>query len=494
MACLERRRRELGSLVEVLAAADPGVVQQAVAAVSQLEAIGPCDTPGTVAAPPTDPELAEQIERHRETLSRAEALERAGRYRAGLELALPVADAADALGYAPLQAEAQLAVGLLEWHLGAYDRCERALERAYFLAQEIEHDELAREAVTMLAYVVAKLELRPDDGLRWLEAARVAAERVGGDKAWGDYLDAEGSVLWAARRKHDALARYRAALPLFEKEWGPKHPEVAGVLNNIGLLLLDLDQPELALDHIRRSLSIRETALGPEHPEVGKMLNNLGLALAQAGRIDEAIASFERAHALRLRVLGPDHPDVAKPLANLAGVELERGRLLEAESHAASALAIRERAHGPESVEAAAMHVLVARIRLVQQRDDEAVGSLTRAVLAVEQALGAEHVELVDPLVHLAEAERRVGRPAEALAHVQRALALGGAVGLEPWELAHGRLVLARVHWDHGERADAWAQAEAARYAYASLPEARRRRMAASIAELEQWWAEHGDR
>jgi hypothetical protein len=103
-------------------------------------------------------------------------------------------------------------------------------------------------------------------------------------------------------------------------------------------------------------------------------------------------------------------------------------------------------------------------------------------------------VELVDPLVHLAEAERRVGRPAEALAHVQRALALGGAVGLEPWELAHGRLVLARVHWDHGERADAWAQAEAARYAYASLPEARRRRMAASIAELEQWWAEHGDR
>src|SRR5690606_33288613 len=36
MACLERRRRELGSLVDVLAAADAGVVQQALGAVSQL--------------------------------------------------------------------------------------------------------------------------------------------------------------------------------------------------------------------------------------------------------------------------------------------------------------------------------------------------------------------------------------------------------------------------------------------------------------------------
>jgi hypothetical protein len=177
------------------------------AAVSQLEAIAPCDEPSrVVAAVPSDPALAERIEGYREALSRAKALERAGRYRAGLELALPVAEAADALGYAPLQAEAQLSVGLVQRLLGAHDESARALERAYFHGLELENDELAREATTMLAYVVARLQLRPDEATRWLEAARVAAERVGGDKAWGDYLDTEGSVLWAAR-KRDACER-----------------------------------------------------------------------------------------------------------------------------------------------------------------------------------------------------------------------------------------------------------------------------------------------
>jgi eukaryotic-like serine/threonine-protein kinase len=491
MACLERRRRELGALVEVLAAADPGVVQHAVAAVSQLEASRSCDAPA-IAAVPSDPTLAARIEREREVLRRARALERAGRYRAGLELVRPVTAAADAIGYATLRAEAQLAAGRLHRYLGEHDEAERALERAYFLAQEVEHDALALEAVTLLAYVVSSLQRRPDDAFRWLDAARAAAERVGGDRARGDYLDTEGTVLWAARRRDDALDRFQQALPLLEKEWGPEHPEVAKVLNNTGLLLLDLDRPALALDYIRRSLAIRQAALGSKHPEVGKMLNNQGLALRQAGHMDEAVASFERAHALRLEVLGPDHPDVAKPLANLAAVELERGQLDRAAGYAEQALAIRARAHGEGSVEAAQMHAALGRIRLAQARPDEAVASLTRAVLAIEQALGPEHVELVEPLVELAEAEHRAGRRTQALGHAERALALGAAAGLEPWELARGRLVIAQVEWDLGDSSRARVQAELARNAYATLPAARRRRVASSIAALEVWWAEHG--
>lgn len=488
MACLERRRRELGSLVEVLAMADADVMRQSVGAVRQLESIEPCDRQqGQLKSVPSDPELAERIEAHRGSLARAHALERAGQYRKSLDEAVAVAHDADALGYAPLQAEAQLQLGRSLRYLGAHGEAEHALERAYFLGQEIEHDELVREAATMLAYVVARLLLRPEEGLRWLEHARVAAERVGGDRAWAEYLDAEGSVLLAVRRRDDALLRYQQALPLFEGELGPEHPRVAGVLNNIGLLLLELDRPDVALDYIRRSLAIRESALGPDHPEVGKMLNNLGLALSQAGRDDEAIASFRRAHALRLRVLGPDHPDVAKPLANLAGVQLRRGQLDEAAEHAGQALAIRERADGVDSVEAALMHALVGRVWLTRGGDAEAAQSLDRAVVAIEQALGAEQVELVEPLFDLAEAERRLGRVDEALAHVQRGLAIGVTQKLEPWELAFGRFVLSRVVLDRGERGPARVAAQDARRSYASMPESRRRMMAETIAELDAW-------
>jgi eukaryotic-like serine/threonine-protein kinase len=495
MACLERRRRALGAFVAVLEAADAAVVHQAIGAVSQLEAIAPCDGAGgpALAAAPSDPELAARVEGHRETLARAEAYERAGQYHAGLELALRVAAAADGLGYAPLQAEAQLQVGQLQRDLGAHDEAERALERAYFLGQALEHDALAREAVTQLAFVVAELQRRPDEGLRWLEHARAAAEREGGDKAWADYLDTEGSVLWAAHRKHEALLRFEEALPLFEREWGPNHPQVARVLDHRGLLLGELDRPDLALRSIERSLAIREAAFGPEHPEVGRMLDDLGLTLVQAGRTDEAIASFWRAHALRLRVLGPDHPDVAKSLVNLASVALERGELDAAAEHAAAALVIHERAYGADSVEAALVHALAGRVQLAQRRDDEALVGLTRAVRTLEQALGADRIELVEPLSLLAEAERRRARLDPAVRHVERALALGRAQGLLPRELAYAQLLLARVQWDRGQPARARVAAEAARQAYAGLSEAQRRQRAREVGELEAWWAAHGE-
>ncbi|MCX4239783.1 serine/threonine-protein kinase [Paraliomyxa miuraensis] len=494
MACLERRRRELGSLVEVLMAADAGVVQQATLAVSQLEEIGKCDAREGVSAlaPPSDPMLAERIEVHRGTLSRAKALQRSGRYQEGLAVAESVATAADALGYAPLQVEAHLQVGALHRYLGAHEPAERSLERAYFLATELPYDELARQASTMLAYVVASLQGRPEDGEKWLEHARAAAERVGSARARADYLGTQGSVLLAARRPEEALARFEEALPLLEHEWGPRHPEVAADLNNIGLTLLELDRPEAALEAIQRSLAIREAALGPEHPEVGKMLNNQGLVLMRAGRDEEALLSFQRAHTLRRRVLGPDHPDVAKPLANLATLRLQRGEPGLALPLAAEALAIRERSQGPESPEAAHMHLLLGEVHLAQQHHDQAVTSLTRAVLVFESARGAEHVALVEPLLALAEAERQQGQLDAAHRHVERALSLSQTQEAEPWVLASARFALARVRWDRGEHGPARVEAEAAQRIYAGLAEGRRRRVATAIADVETWLAEHG--
>ncbi len=183
MVCLERRRRELGTQVEVLSTADDTVVRQAIAAVSQLDSLAACDGAPRAAlatALPSDPDVVRQIAVHRESLARARALERAGRYQPGLELARPTAVAAERIGFVPLQAEAQLQLGRLLRYLGAHDEAEAALSRAYFLAEEVEHDEVALDAVTMLTYLVSRLQHRPQDGLEWVEHARVAAQRVGG--------------------------------------------------------------------------------------------------------------------------------------------------------------------------------------------------------------------------------------------------------------------------------------------------------------------------
>jgi hypothetical protein len=76
---------------------------------------------------------------------------------------------------------------------------------------------------------------------------------------------------------------------------------------------------------------------------------------------------------------------------------------------------------------------------------------------------------------------------------VQRSLALGTSQGLEPRELAHGHLVLARL-LEHEQPARARVEAEAARSGYATLSASRRPRVADQIAALDAWWAEHGER
>lgn len=492
MACLDRRRRELASLVDVLAAADRAVVEQAVGAVGQLDAIEPCAEPHESGVPPpSDPETARRLAVHRETLARALALQRAGKYQEGLDVAEPVVAQAEALGYAPLQAEALLRVGMLHRYLGAFDRAESRLERAYFMGKEVGHDEVSREAATNLAYVVGSLRRRPEDGLRWAKHARVEAEHEGSEKAWGHYLHIHATVLWAGRRYDEALDELHQALVIYEQQWGDAHPEVAGVLNNIGLLLLERDRPAEALGYIRRSLAIREGALGSEHPEVGKMLNNQGLVLSAMGRDDEALESFTRAHALRRRVLGPDHPDVAKPLANMSQVLVRQGKLDEAVAALDEALAIRERSLGPESVEAAQTHLLIGRTRLAQARPEEARGSLLHAVLTLEQILGSEDVALVEPLTWLAHAEHDLGQLDDAVAHASRALALGETGGLSSGQLAEARFVLARAKWDRGERQAAREQAERAQRALAALDEDRRRPRVEDIAEVDAWLAEH---
>jgi len=64
---------------------------------------------------------------------------------------------------------------------------------------------------------------------------------------------------------------YRRALAIDESIYGPDHPEVAGDLGNLGLLLRELGQ-SAAADHLmRRALAIYEKSFGPASPQAVQM-------------------------------------------------------------------------------------------------------------------------------------------------------------------------------------------------------------------------------
>src|SRR5262249_15677166 len=136
MACLDRERAQVSALVELLVSADRAVLERAVGAAQALPAPERCgELPSLLGGTdPPPPEQLGEVIALRGALAQAQAHEDAGAYARGLELARDIAARADALGWAPLVAEAYTRGGALAMRAGAPDEARERLEHAYYTA------------------------------------------------------------------------------------------------------------------------------------------------------------------------------------------------------------------------------------------------------------------------------------------------------------------------------------------------------------------------
>src|SRR5262249_3003680 len=120
MQCLARRLRGFSALLDVLERADGKVVEKALSAAHALEEVGSCSDPARLAqgAGPAAPGARARAEEIRRNLERGRALLIAGQVHASLELVRPAVDAARALAYQPLEAEALYLLGTVWLGLG----------------------------------------------------------------------------------------------------------------------------------------------------------------------------------------------------------------------------------------------------------------------------------------------------------------------------------------------------------------------------------------
>lgn len=123
---------------------------------------------------------------------------------------------------------------------------------------------------------------------------------------------------------------YERSLAISEKALGPDHPDVAIILNNIGMLYNTQGRYEAVLPLYEWSLAIREKTLGLGHPDVAQSLNNIAVLYNTQGQYEKAEPLYMRSLAIREETLGPDHPDVAKSLDNIAGLYRSMDRNKEA--------------------------------------------------------------------------------------------------------------------------------------------------------------------
>ena len=532
--CLERRLREVSSLVDLFASADASVVERAVSAAHGLSPVAECgDIAALTARVPLAPlAMRPRVEEIRGRLARAKELRDLGRYADGLAVARAGAEDAEKTRYRAVEAEALWLRGDLEQRVGMLKASEQTLNEAVWAAESGQHDEIAVRASVVLAYVTGSQQSQAETGHRWYRFAEAALDRLGRrDDLAAHLLNNQGLVFEAEGKDAIALEYYRRSLLLYARALPPGHPHVAQTHYNLGRLFTRLaryeeackefestlplqvqalgpDHPAVgwtrnaygdalrwqgkhaeALAQLNQSLAILERALGPQHPDLGWPLGNLGIALQSQGRFEEALAMHGRALALREQGLGADHPLVSATLGHIGLVLADQGRYREAINHFRTALSALEARLGPSHPEVANTLANLCHAQVRKGDFPGAKAACERALAISEHAYGTDHPQVADALTGLGEARVGSHQAASAIPLLQRAARIFDRDG-DPDERARARFALARALWDGGDRQRAGQLALEARDLYRSTGPAGQGR----AHDPERWLAAHTTR
>jgi hypothetical protein len=88
---------------------------------------------------------------------------------------------------------------------------------------------------------------------------------------------------------------------------------------------------------LREAARLQEASLGPRHPDLANTLNNLGIVCEMTRKFDDAEQYFRRAVSIARTSLPPDHPFVTTSHNNLRDFCEARGKTVDAECPAPDA-------------------------------------------------------------------------------------------------------------------------------------------------------------
>ncbi|HEX6836497.1 MAG TPA: tetratricopeptide repeat protein, partial [Polyangia bacterium] len=393
--CLDRRLGELVSLVQALDGPDDTVVTYGVRAAysltppeSCLAAIGPADAAVAV------PERAGVAE-VRARIDKAAALRRLGKQKPALEEAKAAAAAAQANGWPPLVAEAQLELGRTSLDVNATDPATDAFYRALATAETVRDDSVRLEAVMGLF----KASLDASDYAlagRWHDLSGAIAHHLPVDAARQARLVFDDMRLALYRGQYKQCLRAgQEALPLAEKA-APGTPLVVSILINLSRCHGSLEDEAAATAELQRALPLSEKINGHIDAQTASVLLELGIHERRAHRYESALADYREALAVREAMVGPDNPDCAAVRNNIANVLRDVGRYDESKKELERAIAIWTRAWSPDSPAVAQGESGLGRIAMAEGKPAEAEPHFRRALEIVRKRRPAGHPDILD--------------------------------------------------------------------------------------------------
>ena len=115
-----------------------------------------------------------------------------------------------------------------------------------------------------------------------------------------------------------------------EKVLGSTNPYYAGVLNNLALLYIQMNQLDKVEDFLKRSAAVYKLKFGDQSPNYAKVLNDQGNFYRMQGRYDEAESLLTQALTIRGTAFDTNHPDYVKSQEDLGILYWKKGDLAKA--------------------------------------------------------------------------------------------------------------------------------------------------------------------
>ena len=430
--CLERRRRELTALTEVLFSADRVGVASAPEAAQALSPLSRCadvEALSQPVPPPERPEVAARVKAAYAKLDDARARLGADRWQDAVDRVAPIVKEAEELGYKPLLGEALLIEGEARAFLRD-EAAEPALRRAMLASLSGRDDLRAAEAAVHQVFVDGEVTQRPEQAKAHADEARALLARSGGNlELESQLLVYEGNSLEQQSRSSDALPVIQQGLALQERLHGRDSPRLARALLTMASTQRSMGRAEEALATVQRARDVLEAAYGPDHPKVAITINNMGGTLTELRRYEEGYEAFLETLRRYERIYGPDHQPqryVAGLRSNLSAVAFRMGRYDEAEHRMLEARVIYKQLFPKGSIFRIRSGTNLSQILMYQSRvaDAQVLLQEMEEEVAAARADGRSDPIFAAPSRCQAEAWMRLGQSERAVAAAKRSVAI----------------------------------------------------------------------
>jgi tetratricopeptide (TPR) repeat protein len=221
-----------------------------------------------------------------------------------------------------------------------------------------------------------------------------------------------------------ALRQYERALLLRQGQLGPDHPDVAILLNQLGMLYDGMGQYAKAESYYLRSLKIEEEKLGRDDPSVADTLNNLATVYYHTGQYAKSEPLFLRSLKIRETKLPDNRAERAGSLNNLGNLYRAMGQYAKAEPYFLRSLTIREETLGPDHPDVGSSLNNLGLLYKDMGAYARAEPDLLRSLKIKEADLGRDHPNVANSLNSLGNLYKDMGQYARALTYYRRCLAI----------------------------------------------------------------------